>query len=527
MAGILLETVELQGGTSSDFGIQIDHSSGERPRISLFEIKENSGAILSQNLFDILPALRDRHFPGTALSEIDFDLTNGFSKSSISVSEIEGGVTRLDFESGYIDGRMRFDTIESYNQALLSLDGFESAITEGRGFNSAQPRSFLSIDLPSHAQGRYFMETLHSTGANANTELIFVDAEAFVADWRATELGNQGNAHPDAYLFNSDLETASRNMWSDNFDPDVMHSVSELGTGDELRFINGRHRAANLATLGARVIPVEVDRSYAETVRERYEFSGEKRASLSTRSEIELDAGANRGILSRTSEVLADAGRNAGFLGGILIGTAAGATTLLASGSIAEAAEVGFEIVVPYGETALDLAEGDVDAAMQSATVETAATLGGLGGAVAGAATGALIGSAVPIIGTTVGAVAGGILGSFGFGVAAGETTEYLLSRTSSSPDPETQVFARGVDRQGENSAAPEIIAGEFNFSSFDFSQGAGGIVSFFVEALENFVGNISTAFNSNANASPQVLASAATNTPHAPSRSNDNTLTI
>jgi len=55
---------------------------------------------------------------------------------------------------------------------------------------------------------------------------------------------------------------------------------------------------------------------------------------------------------------------------------------------------------VPYGETQIDLAHGNLNAAEKSATVETASNIGSLGGAAAGAAIGAGIGALGSGVGT-------------------------------------------------------------------------------------------------------------------------------
>lgn len=78
-----------------------------------------------------------------------------------------------------------------------------------------------------------------------------------------------------------------------------------------------------------------------------------------------------------------------------------------------------YEAAVPYGETQIDLARGDMMAAEKSATIETASNIGSLGRAAAGAAIGTMI---LPGIGTAIGAG----IGALGGGVGTGYLTEKI-----------------------------------------------------------------------------------------------------
>ncbi|SEN38879.1 RelA/SpoT domain-containing protein [Nitrosomonas marina] len=138
----------------------------------------------------------------------------------------------------------------------------------------------------------------------------------------------------------------------------------------------------------------------------------------------ELDAKGS--ALGKLSETTGKLGRNGGVVAGIALGTLSSAFALASGSSKAEAAEIFYETAVPYGETELDLARGDLDAAARSATIETASNGGSFAGAAAGAAAGAMIGSAVPGLGTAAGAIVGGIIGGLGGGIGTGYITEKL-----------------------------------------------------------------------------------------------------
>jgi hypothetical protein len=139
-------------------------------------------------------------------------------------------------------------------------------------------------------------------------------------------------------------------------------------------------------------------------------------------------------------------GKNSGLVGGIIFGIGAGAATLAAGGSTAQAAEAVYETAVPYGETQIDLARGDIKAAARSATVETASNAGGVAGAAAGAFAGAAAGSVIPGLGTAAGAITGGIAGGLGGGMGAAAATEYTLDNAPGAWDKLVSISDSALD---------------------------------------------------------------------------------
>jgi hypothetical protein len=147
---------------------------------------------------------------------------------------------------------------------------------------------------------------------------------------------------------------------------------------------------------------------------ERQGIAPQRYAELGASLKVETPNG-----LKNAAESLTDFGKKAGPVAGVIVGTLAGAFTLAAGGSKAEAAQVVYEAAVPYGETQIDLARGDLLAAEKSATIETASNLGSLGGVAAGAAIGTMI---LPGVGTAIGAG----IGALGGGVGTGYLTEKI-----------------------------------------------------------------------------------------------------
>ena len=132
---------------------------------------------------------------------------------------------------------------------------------------------------------------------------------------------------------------------------------------------------------------------------------------------------ANEVLPEKTSfETLERLAKNSGLIGSIVFGGAIMGAAYKETGSIAHAAEAGGEAIVPYGETAHDIYNGDLEAAQRSATIETASN----GGSLAGASGGAAIGTIVQPGGGTI---IGGFFGALGGGVLVGEAAAFLYDK--------------------------------------------------------------------------------------------------
>lgn len=116
----------------------------------------------------------------------------------------------------------------------------------------------------------------------------------------------------------------------------------------------------------------------------------------------------SHGMLGQAADTLSKFGKNSDVITGAALGFAAGGLAWVATSSPVAGAEVFYATAVPYGETQIDLARGDLASAHRSAAIETTA----IGGAMAGAAGGAIVGG-------PIGAVVGGIVGGVGAGVVA------------------------------------------------------------------------------------------------------------
>lgn len=129
--------------------------------------------------------------------------------------------------------------------------------------------------------------------------------------------------------------------------------------------------------------------------------------------------------LEALTETFGKLGRNGNVIAGVTFGTLSSAFALASGSSKAEAAKMFYESAVPYGETQLDLARADMDAAARSTMIETASNIGSIGGTLAGIGAGTAIGSVIPGVGNAGGAIIGGIIGSFG----GGFSMAYLMEK--------------------------------------------------------------------------------------------------
>ncbi len=137
---------------------------------------------------------------------------------------------------------------------------------------------------------------------------------------------------------------------------------------------------------------------------------------------------------TKTTELAGDAVRDikhirGGLIVNAVIGTGAGIVALATGKSLMESGKVTFQSMVPYGEAALKVAEGDKTGAVRATMTETAGLAGAIGGATGGAIAGAALGSVVPLIGTAIGGAVGGVVGGIAGGIGLGVGSDVLLSK--------------------------------------------------------------------------------------------------
>lgn len=203
-------------------------------------------------------------------------------------------------------------------------------------------------------------------------------------------------------------------------------------------------------------------------------------------------------ITASSADVVADAskgvdlggvGKHVNGIAGVGLGVVAGAATYaFTDASLSEAGEVSFEIAVPYGEVATELAAGDTHGAVKAGMTETAGIVGAVALGAKGAALGAAVGSVVPVVGTAVGAVVGGVGGAIVGGVGAGMGTDYVLTKVPEVVDAVHDGISATMDAVGVGSDTVKAgyektleVAGDLkNQASETISSGWSQITSFF-----------------------------------------------
>jgi hypothetical protein len=117
------------------------------------------------------------------------------------------------------------------------------------------------------------------------------------------------------------------------------------------------------------------------------------------------------------------------------VGIGVGATTLVAGGTIAEAAEATIATATPYYDAGKELLAGDKEAAQKSATIETVANISSFAAAIPCAKTAfAMAAVGGPFVAGAAATVAGLACG-MGAGMFAAKTTEQILESKNQEPE--------------------------------------------------------------------------------------------
>lgn len=256
--------------TEIAFGIQVIERDGAAPIINLFELSkpENSGPSLATNIFEIAPKIKELHFSGHNIGDINWTITNGLKHSGIEFKELDGHLIEATFKQGFTGEKPMGVTYDltSYNEAATHQKGLEYGMTHNlpnsRWMNSGAPSErFFAIPAPLHPKGVYYMRAY-----DTNRDVVFVDASRFMEDFKLRD--------QEIRTISSNPSEILRHMWGN-----TLNNAQELAQvdfpDDEIRFTNGRHRTSNLAALGARWLPIEVDPKYGEAAKimDRYGYN--------------------------------------------------------------------------------------------------------------------------------------------------------------------------------------------------------------------------------------------------------------
>lgn len=184
----------------------------------------------------------------------------------------------------------------------------------------------------------------------------------------------------------------------------------------------------------------------------------------------------------KAATIVEEAGGKVKPRGGLLVNAAIGAGAgIIAFGmgkDLKESGKISLQMAIPYGETAIKIAEGDKKGAVHSAMTETAGLAGAIAGASGGAMAGAALGSVVPIIGTAIGGVAGGIIGGIIGGVGGGMGADALLNHAPKITDTVTagvDAVMTKISGPGSTTKSTGIEAKKINWAFAQVSDSAAG----------------------------------------------------
>lgn len=236
-------------------------ASGNKPTLYLFEIKENKGLPIAENAFYVLPAIAKTLFPNLSVSQINWVISAGIRQSQVNCQEMHGYFYRAEFVDGFTGEARYFSRpFETYRDAWGSKEGYEQNMSSGHGLYRQRTASFIRVPVPAYPRGETFFQENGYTSGFWDNKVVLVSPHKFMTDWAKDEL--EGSEY-DRYLFDSSVDTAIKHTW----DHDIAEHCKSLaylghyGAERKIRFVNGRHRTANLATLGAPFLPVEVSMS--------------------------------------------------------------------------------------------------------------------------------------------------------------------------------------------------------------------------------------------------------------------------
>lgn len=272
-----------------------------RPHIHVFEIAENDGEALNARFAEGFQAIRDQCCPGTPLSDIDWEYTNGICHSDITFEEQNGTLTRIHLHGNTLGGSAFKSPLQRYQDALNSPNGFEHEMTSGHNFMRGPETDIFPIRLGGEDQDRIIYYT--SNNYNGMTPVL-VDAAKFVQAWHQQEerllkpaspppnkaIGflrslfadaaenipdREGRMH-DFALFQSTPEKSRQEIWKNTCPQHPIQAAFISFNADQpdaaIAFINGRHRTFNAANLAAPYVVIDVGGD-VEAFRKKFEWT--------------------------------------------------------------------------------------------------------------------------------------------------------------------------------------------------------------------------------------------------------------
>lgn len=213
----------------------------------------------------------------------------GAGYSEIYIESKKGIATSLSFENtAVLEPFCCAYSVKQYTAALTSTRGVRLALLESYSENvwpsfHLNPVKFYLAHTPNHpATPVHIMEHPYPNLDSDHEEIVLADAKKFMNYWRS-----QCGLHSVYYQFFGPLKLTSlhgldKDDWlllnSPSVDslgyiiPRVMSEGVSFRANGKIRFTNGRHRAVNIANLGAPFIPIHVNRECLQDFKATFEF---------------------------------------------------------------------------------------------------------------------------------------------------------------------------------------------------------------------------------------------------------------
>ncbi|PZO86608.1 MAG: hypothetical protein DI626_06085 [Micavibrio aeruginosavorus] len=258
------------------------HVSPSGPYIHLFEIEENAGGLVSENILTAAKAARDYFFPNHGLSDINWQFVKGPWITPVTFNEKNGLCTKITFQNGSVHDGIRFNrmlrgSVENYETMIGNKSVIET-FAQGDKLYEGGSREFYPVLTPDAPGGNlYYKATFDSDHMRNDFEIIIADSTKVRALWERQsttleqtlctlkktweEVNKETWATGyDAILHQSSRETSAQHLRGSIIGRAIEMPYISYGLNRErpLQFSNGRHRLFNPINCGAPFVPVEM-----------------------------------------------------------------------------------------------------------------------------------------------------------------------------------------------------------------------------------------------------------------------------
>jgi len=257
-------------------GLLVDKTSGSA---HLFEISENGHQpSLSHNIGRACARVRQSKFPDSTIDQIKWRLTCPPRDIDVTFKSLGKAGLELDIPKGNY-GESSFFSLKDYERYLNAPEGFENAVPAARETSKGKTKKVWLISVPEYPGGIFSMES------DTPEQAVLADATKLKREWLATTksreraikisqladiIGGKTFSYPNdntLEILNCPPNQSKRFMFNfSNIETQPVADVShyarkplDLIRGyNGLGFVNGRHRTANLISLGAEFVPLNL-----------------------------------------------------------------------------------------------------------------------------------------------------------------------------------------------------------------------------------------------------------------------------